>query len=433
MDYNMNYKECRAYLKTLNEKYGISPGLDTIKKLLSLCKNPEDNVKIIHVAGTNGKGSVSTFISYILSAGGYKIGRYISPAVNGYREKIQYIENDEVTYISETDVSRYISLLRKKSEEVYFETKKHPTEFEIETAMAFMAFADWKCDYVVLECGMGGRDDATNAVENKEICVFTTIAMDHTEYLGDTLSQIAENKAGILRKGVRAVSSRQVSEVADVFIKYADRYKASLSFISEYDILESKAEGTVLRYRKKKWNIPLPGIYQAENAVTAIEAVKALDGGKLDINDDIIRKGLNNAKWPKRFEIVKENPYIIIDGAHNPCGIKRLVESINAIFPKSRFYRIGIMGVFADKDVAGMVSGISGVFNEIHTVTAPGMRGLPAEKLSGIIKDITGEKAICHEGMEAKELCSDIINGIYKETEDMVIIIFGSLSLTAEN
>lgn len=430
----MDYNECLTYLKGLNEKYGISPGLDVIKKLLFCCGNPENESRIIHVAGTNGKGSVSTFISCILSEAGYRVGRYISPAVNGYREKVQYVKKGKTTYISENEVCKYINFLKEKSEDIFNEINKHPTEFEIETTMAFMAFSDWKCDYVVLECGMGGELDATNAAENKELCVFTSIAMDHTRYLGSTLSEIAENKAGILRKDVCAVSSIQVKEVSDVLKRCADRFGCSLRFINEYDIVKSDKDGNVITYDKKEWKIPLPGIYQAENAAVAIEAVKMLSKGKFKINDVIIQKGFNNARWPKRFEKVNADPYVIIDGAHNPCGIKVLVESIDKIFPKNIFYRIGIMGVFADKDVKGMAFGIKGVFNELHTVTPPGRRGLSADKLSKVIYEVSGEYSEIHENIATKELCTQITEAVDKEKKcKTVIVIFGSLSLTAEN
>ena len=159
-----------------------------------------------------------------------------------------------------------------------------------------------------------------------------------------------------------------------------------------------------------------------------------LSKGKFKINDVIIQKGFNNARWPKRFEKVNADPYVIIDGAHNPCGIKVLVESIDKIFPKNIFYRIGIMGVFADKDVKGMAFGIKGVFNELHTVTPPGRRGLSADKLSKVIYEVSGEYSEIHENIAAKELCTQITEAVDKEKKcKTVIVIFGSLSLTAEN
>ncbi len=430
----MDYAECLLYLKQLNKKYGISPGLDTVRELLCRCKNPENKSRIIHVAGTNGKGSVSTFIACILSRAGYRAGRYISPSVNGYREKVQYIEKGKAVYISEDEVERYINFLREQAEDIFNKTKKHPTEFEIETAMAFMAFSDWKCDYVVLECGMGGSLDATNAVQNKELCVFTSIAKDHTGYLGATLSEIAENKAGILRKGVCAVSSSQVKEVSDVLKRRAEMSGCDLKFIDGYSIVKSDMEKSVIKYGNRQWNIPLLGEYQAENASLAIEAVKMLPHKRSEIDDDIIQKGLDSAVWPKRFELVHKEPYIIIDGAHNPCGVKALAESINKIFPKDRFCRIGIMGVFADKDICGMALCMAGLFNEIHTVSAPGERGLSAEKLSGILYDVLKENSKAHKNLTAKEVCGDIVRSVKTQNaQSTVIVIFGSLSLTAEN
>lgn len=430
----MDYSECLKYLAGLNEKYGISPGLDTISRLLLSCGCPQDKSRVIHVAGTNGKGSVSTFISYILSAAGYRVGRYISPAVNGYCEKIQYIENNNITYISENEVCRYINILREKSEEIYDRTEKHPTEFEIETAMAFIAFDEWDCDYVVLECGMGGILDATNVIKNKELCVFTSISMDHERYLGNTLSDIAENKAGILTDNICAVSSSQVKEVTEVLIRCADKHRCNLSFIKEYKVLKTGIEGSVIIYDGKKWRIKLSGAYQAENAATAIEAVKVFAKDRFILDDDTIQKGLINARWPKRFEIIRKEPYVVIDGAHNPNGVRMLVKSINELFPKEAFYRTGIMGVFSDKDISGMIAETAGVFNELHTVTPSGKRGLAAGILAEKIHDISGAECIPHDNITAEELCICLESLLDEDKEDnAVIVIFGSLSLAAKN
>lgn len=432
--HEMTYQECLIYLGELNKKYGISPGLDTVKALLSSCGNPEKRSRIIHVAGTNGKGSVSTFVSYILSEAGLKVGRYISPAVNGRREAVQYIEHGRVSYISKDEMCGYISILKDKAKQIHETTGSHPTEFEMETVMAYMAFADWKCDYAVVECGMGGSLDATNAAEDKELCILTSISKDHTRFLGDTLPLIAENKAGILRKNTPAVSARQTKEVEDVLKSCAKKCGCNISFADDCTVLRSDMDGNIIKYSDKVWKIPLPGTYQAENAAVAIEAVTALKETGLDIDDDTIRRGFAGAVWNKRFEIIKKAPYIVIDGAHNPQGIAKLAESIDKIFPKDAFYRIGIMGVFKDKDIPEMISSICGLFDEIHTVTPPVSRGLSADRLSDAIYDITGQPPTAHDGVSAESLCESIAGRISEEErQKTVMVIFGSLSLTAKN
>ncbi len=421
----MIFIEAIEYIEQLNAKFGITPGLDTISEFLERLGNPHDDLKVIHVAGTNGKGSVSTFIAYILSEAGYKVGRYISPAVNGYCEKIQYINNSEVTYISENHVIRYIEYLKSVADEMYNESGMHPSSFELETAMSFIAFKDWECDYVVVECGMGGMEDATNVIDNKELCVFTHIALDHTTFLGDTVEKIAENKAGILRDGVKAVSSEQIESVSMVLKTIADKMNVDITICDNCRIEKSDIDGSTFVYDNKTWNIAMTGMYQARNAVTAIEAVRKLDIG---ISDDEISDGLLNATWPGRFEIIRRKPYVVIDGAHNPDGVKELVSSLNAMFNRDKYKRIAVMGVFADKAVDEMLELLKNEFDEFHTVTAPTGRGMNAKELAKRVKTICNIDVLVHEMPDNKTI-NNIIN--MDTTEDSVIVVFGSLSLQA--
>lgn len=430
----MDYTGCLKYLNAISEKYGICYGLDIVTKLFEKAYNPRIHTKVIHVAGTNGKGSVSSFIAYILSAAGYKVGRYISPAVYGYREKIQYIKNGCVKYITEEEVSRYINTLKGYADAIYEEHNAYPSIFEMETVMAFMAFDDWQCDYAVVECGMGGVLDATNAVRDKELCVFTSISEDHMAYLGNTLSDIACSKAGIMRSHVNAVSAQQNEDVKDVLLEYADSVHCRLVFTGEYHLTDTGMWGSSFEYGKKDWMISLCGRHQVENAALAIEAVHALSDIGENISDEIIRKGLLRTRWPGRFEVINTSPYVIADGAHNPDAVFKLMDSVDVLFPRERYKRIGIIGIFKDKDIDNIINNISGRFEKLHTVTPPGPRGLKAGQLADIINRNTKTMPCVHPDKGVYEVADDIINKM--DTDDLeksVIIIFGSLSLLGKN
>ena len=424
----MNYNECMEYLEEVNRKNGMVMGLEPMRALLKQLGNPEKTVKNIHIAGTNGKGSVSTFIAYILNEMGYTVGRYVSPAVDGYTERVQKLVNGEKSYISKEEVAEYISRIRCISEE-NMKDLRQLTQFEIETAMAYMAFERWKCDYVVLECGLGGSEDATNAVDNKDMCVFTSISKDHTAILGNTEAEIAYNKAGIMRNGVKVVSAVQSGAVSKVLEEYAGRNNAVVRYCDVPQGCIYNIKDTIFEISGEKYTVNMPGTYQPDNASVAIKAVKELSD-KADLSGTMINNALRKAVWPHRFEVISEKPYLIIDGAHNVAGIKVLAESINTLFPADVYRRIGIMGVFADKDTDGMLKNIKGLFEIIHTVTAPGKRGMDAGALAEKIGIITDTGTIVHENMSAHEVSEDIINKtVYGEREKTVIVIFGSLSL----
>lgn len=422
----MNYEECMEYLDNINRSNGMVMGIEPMRELLSQLGNPENNIKNIHVAGTNGKGSVSTFIAYILSEMGYRVGRYISPTVDGYTERIQKLSAGKKKYISSEEVSKYISIIKEVSQHCMTDDRQL-TQFEIETAMAYMAFSDWKCDYVVLECGLGGIEDATNAVDNKEMCVFTTISKDHTAILGNTLTDITENKAGILREGVKAVSAIQLPEVSKTLEEKAGENNTKIKYCDIPYNLSYSVNGTEFEIHGEKYFVNLPGTYQPQNASLAVTAVCYLFDN-IHIERSLISDALKKAVWPRRFEIIANKPYILVDGAHNVNGIEALASSIDNIFPKSIYKRIGVMGVFADKDVDGMIKQIVGIFDEMHTVKAPGPRGMNANMLADKFCRIIGMDAICHTDMSAKQVAEHIISDD-NNNENLVVVIFGSLSL----
>ncbi|MBE5929320.1 MAG: hypothetical protein E7267_08190 [Lachnospiraceae bacterium] len=422
----MNYKDCLDYLNEIDKKYGISPGTENVAELFGCVKKPYRGMHIIHVAGTNGKGSVSSFITYMLNELGYKVGRYVSPVTDGYREKIQYMYKNKVTYISEDEVAQYITALKPYADVI------QNSAFEIETVMAFMAFKEWECDYIVLECGLGGLYDATNAIEEKDLCVFTSISEDHKAYLGDDVCKIAENKSGIMRYDTCNISSAQKESVKEVLCKKAKENRSSIIFPSEYRIIKSGICGNEFEYDGEIWETKLCGTYQIDNAVTAIEAVKALFRND-SIDVDKLKKGLVKTVWNNRFQIVQQRPYVVIDGAHNPDAAAKLACSLNNIFGREKYKRIGIMGVFSDKDVKGILHELSNSFDEMHIVKAPGKRGLKTEKFSEYIKDIMHIVPECHDKC-AKEVIKYVTDNISEGDKDRtVVVIYGSLSLLAGN
>ncbi|MBE5936514.1 MAG: bifunctional folylpolyglutamate synthase/dihydrofolate synthase [Lachnospiraceae bacterium] len=451
----MNYEECMDYLEEINNNNGMIFGLFPMKNMLKYIGNPEKKLRIIHIAGTNGKGSTGAFLSSILSEAGYKVGRYVSPSVDGYRERIQYEKNGIKTYISEEEVARYLTRIKETNEILMPENERSLTTFEMETVMSVMAFSDWNCDYVILECGLGGKDDATNAIDNKELCIFTSISKDHMKILGNSVEEIAYNKAGILRKNVKAVSAVMSEEVMKVLNKVAKEYSTIVercehigNCVFTMDGTDFQLNGVDSKISGTGFHINMPGVYQPENAALAIKAALVLfemnSYNNTDNNNDntlerrfpypyidIIRNGLKKAVWPKRFQVVRSNPYVIIDGAHNVDGIRKLKESIILLCTTKKDSLsdnkpIGIMGVFADKEVEAMLWEIKGLFVEIHTVTAPSPRAMEANVLAGLIDEICDTNAVSHDNMTAMEVCDMLIeNGNNND-----IVIFGSLSLT---
>ena len=327
----MNYNEAMAYLEDSN-RYGSVLGLDSMKALLDRLGNPQDRLKFVHIAGTNGKGSTAAFIASILATAGYRVGRYISPAVFGYKEKIQISERNQTKdssqmlmeppfvtkYIKESNIAEYMDSIKRACDDMTSSGMPHPTIFEIETAMAMLHFLQKKCDVVVLEVGLGGRLDATNIITNTECAVITSISMDHMHILGNTLEQIAAEKAGIIKTGIEVISYEQKPEAENVIRKVCieNQAKFTEANFNHISIIKQDLEGTTFSYEDiNNIHIHLLGKNQVKNAVVAILAVKALQRLGYKISEEDMHTGLFVTQWSGRFEIIKTNPYFIIDGA----------------------------------------------------------------------------------------------------------------------
>ena len=367
----MNYKETLEYIHSVCWK-GSRPGLERTEKLLGMMGNPQNKLKYIHVAGTNGKGSVCSMLSTVLRKAGYKTGLYTSPFVRYFNERMmidgQMISNEELSEITE-----YVKQFADKMEDL-------PTEFELITAIAFEYFSRNKCDIVVLEVGMGGRLDSTNIINTTVLSVITGIALDHTAFLGDTLGKIATEKAGIIKQNTPVVYGGKSLEAYDAISKVAKEKNAILHTAtdSEFANIEFSLRGCTLDTpRFKKLFVSLVGDYQPSNIATALKCLSVLKGVGMKISEEAIRNGMAEVYWPARFEIINEEPLMIYDGAHNPEGLRACVDSIKRFFGDKKVNIIS--GVMADKDVNSMLPVIAEVADEVFTVIPNNPRSMDSK------------------------------------------------------
>ena len=415
----MNEKEAMAFIEDA-AGYGIVPGLDNIRELCRRLDNPQNALKFVHIAGTNGKGSVSAYIASVLKAGGYRVGRYISPVIFEYRERIQVGDRN----ITVKGLCQGMERIKAVCREMVSEGLHHPTVFEIETALGFLYFKEKQCDIVVLETGMGGLMDATNIVENTLAAVITSISRDHMKFLGNSLAEIAAQKAGIIKLGSHAVSIEQPEEVHRVISEKAESLKCPLTFTNVQNIKNAcyglEKQRFDYKYRKKL-EISLAGKYQLENAALALDVIDVLGEKGFPVSEKEVYRGLAEAKWPGRFTVIGRKPCFVVDGAHNEDGAKRLAESIDFYFTNKRI--IYIMGVLKDKEYEKIIGLTAAYADHIITVTPPGNpRALPAYELAKEITAVNPKVTAVDSLEEAVEM-----SALLAEKTD-VIIAFGSLS-----
>ena len=419
---NVTYKEARVYLDEMS-KYGSVLGLDTIRGLLRELGDPQDDLKFIHIAGTNGKGSVLAYTSTVLSKAGYRIGRYVSPTVIGYLEKMQI----DGTWISETEFAELAEEIREAIARLEALGEPLPTLFEVETAMAFLYFKKNHCDLVVLETGLGGELDATNIIKNTICAVFATISRDHLGVIGDTLEEIAQTKSGIIKPGCAVVSARQEEAVSRILRDRAEKEGCSYTE-ADLDNLRVVAEDyksmTVDYKIFRNLKSSLTGAHQRANIATALEVIMTLQNMGYQISEDAVRSGISETIWTGRFTCLQESPVFIIDGAHNEDAAYRLRESVKKYFQDKEL--ILIMGVFKDKEYEKITSILCPYARSVYTIDLPNReRTLSAEGLAESaakycdrVKAEPEIKAAVEDAMkEAKEL-----------PENRAILACGSLS-----
>ena len=419
----MNYEEARVYLDNV-AKYGSVLGLDAMRELLRRLGNPEKGRKIVHIAGTNGKGSVLAFLSTVLTESGYRVGRYISPTLFSYRERIQV----DGEYIEKEPLARLVTRIREASEAMDRDGLRTPTAFEIETALGLLYFAEKKCDIVVLETGMGGRDDATNAIAEVMMEIFASISLDHLGVLGNDLTEIAECKADIIRKNSLVISAFQKEEAAEVLKRTAAERNAKLITVDPGQISDVKygyEEQSFSYGAEKNIRIHLAGAYQIENAALAWEAVQGLRSLGFRISDEAFRRGMEKTVWRGRFTCIHREPLVIMDGAHNEDAAKKLAASIETYFPGRKISYI--MGVFKDKEYEKVIRITAPYAAKVTAVETPGNpRVLPKEELKKVWETFGVPVTTADTIAEA------VKENITSAEKEEIILVFGSLSFLGE-
>lgn len=331
----MKYSEALEYINS-DDKRGHHPGLENIKRLLSLLDNPQDDLKFIHLTGTNGKGSTANFISLLLEEKGYKVGLFTSPHILKLNErfKINHIE------IEDDDFTKYIETIRAITESDILDFI--PTYFEITVAVALLYFRDNRCDYVVFEVGIGGKNDPTNIISTTIASVFTPISLDHTERLGESPELIAKEKSMIIKKDSVAISYKNSPSIDSILTARARELGSDIFFLNDEDIeiIKSDIDGILFKYKGRRISIPILGSYQAYNLSLALLTLEKIG---IDISTDEINSSLKKIAWPARMNKLSDKPIFIVDGAHNEHGFKALFDSISNLKYKKLILGIGIM------------------------------------------------------------------------------------------
>ena len=434
MEKHMTYQEAMQWIED-TKKYGSILGLDNIRALLEKLGNPQEKLQIIHVGGTNGKGSTAAYISTILAAAGYKVGRYISPVIFEYRECIQItkLQEEEIitNYITETEMLNQIELIHSAIQELLKEGKEHPTTFEIETAMSFLHFLEKHCDIVILEVGMGGRLDATNVIENSLCSVLTSISMDHMQFLGNDLGMIAKEKAGILKENGLAICYDYQNEViTDTIRMEAQEKKVTVKYADFSKITSERhsLDGISFSYKNNQHiKLNLLGENQVKNAVLAIEVINGLnESGKLQkkITQNYVYKGLEMTKWNGRFSILSKQPLLIVDGAHNEDAAKSLAKSLELYLPEQKC--IFVIGIFADKEYEKVIKVTAPYAQTIITITPDNIRALPSELLRKCAEQY------CNHVIDGKNIKEGLDKAWQLSENKTPIITFGSLSFVKD-
>ena len=388
----MTYTEALDYIHSINWTF-CKPGLKRISKLCLNLGIPQRDLRFIHVAGTNGKGSFCSMLDSVLRESGLKVGLFTSPYIRFFNERMCI----NGIPISDEELAEITTYVRPVADNM----KDKPTEFELITAIAFEYFYRHQCDVVILEAGMGGRLDSTNIIEKPMLSVITGIALDHTAFLGDTVEAIAAEKAGIIKEGCPVLFGGEDPAAARV-IKATAKEKGSLYLAVNYSVLKivrGTLEGTTFDFGGyRNMEISLLGTYQPRNAAVVICAVKLLRKNGLEISDDALRRGLKKAVWHGRFEILSKDPLMLFDGAHNPQGIASAVESIRYYFGEQKVYVL--TGVLKDKDYTAIAADLSKVAEKAFVMTPDNPRALAAVEYARTLRSFDVD-ATPYESLEA--------------------------------
>ena len=430
----MNYISLIEELK----KRGSVPGLDAIEGLLEELGHPEDNLKVVHIAGTNGKGSIFAYLSSILIAAGFKVGRYISPTISCYEERFQI--NGE--YITKDELARLYNIVEEAMKREEEKTGLKPTLFEVETAISFLYFKEEKVDYALIEVGMGGRMDATNVIRHPELTVISSISYDHQAFLGDTLEEIAWQKAGIIKESCPVVLSENSDEVCKVIEQEATKKKVKCIEIkpTDYEVLSETPYGSTFLWKEQRYETKLPGRHQVSNAVTALAASEYLfrkdyekNNARKAIAEELDEMNVKSAQqggiirtcWPGRLEVLKKEPLFYRDGAHNPDGAKKLAAFLQKYFTNKKI--IYIMGVLKDKEYKKMLRYLMPMAKEVYVFKPKNERGLSAQILADTIKEVADVAVTIESHVNAA-----VFRALDTAKPDDVLVACGSLSFMEE-
>jgi len=431
----MTYPDALSYLGEAR-RFGMKLGLEPMRELARALGNPHDDLRFIHIAGTNGKGSTAAFCESCLRAAGFRVGLYTSPHLVSVRERIQI----DRAPISEADFAEGMEAVRR-----VIESMEDPaaTFFEITTALALWYFGREKVDWVVWETGLGGRLDATNIV-TPEVCIITNIGLDHQQYLGQTLKEIAAEKAGIIKPGVPVISAAEIGEASDVIRERTKSERGALTLVHrdmEVKDLGQSGNKQIAKIDGHIFALGLIGTHQVSNAACAVEAIWQLRTNVINrnrereelysISDAAIERGLANIFWPGRFEILSEKPLIVLDGAHNPAGTAMVVETWRA-FLTARFGWAGheadsrahlVFATVADKDISEMAQLLRPLAREVSLVRLANER---SAEPSQIATSFTGLPFSCYDSV------TTLWHHLVTSDPESVTLITGSLFLVGE-
>lgn len=390
-------------------------GLERTRELLKALGNPQKELKFVHVTGSNGKGSTCAMVDSILRQAGYRTGLYTSPYIQIFRERIR-VDGEDIPAADLASITERVRIIAEKMAD-------HPSQFELVTAIAMEYFRQEKCDIVVLEVGMGGALDATNAIDVPEVAVITNIGLEHTEYLGDTLEKIATVKSGIIKPGCSAVCYDGAPEVTAVVKAVCEEKNVPLTCVDfgELEPMTETLEGQTFRWQGKEYAFTLLGRHQLYNAAVALSTVDALRARGWQISAENVRAGLRLTRWPARLEVLRHDPLCILDGGHNPQCAQALTASLDELLPGRKV--TFLMGILADKDYSQVVDMILPYAREFFTLTPDNPRALSAEDLARELRSRGAQATACAQVEEGVTAAMEAAG------ENGVVVIFGSLYL----
>ena len=410
----MNYEEALEYIHSISWTF-TKPGLERIGELCKRLGNPQNDLKFVHVVGTNGKGSFCSMLDSVLRHASYKVGLFTSPYIKEFTERIR-VGGENIPKDALAEITAYVQPIADSMED-------KPTEFELITAIGLEYFKRSGCDIVVLEAGMGGRLDSTNIIPESLLSVVTGVSLDHTAYLGDTVEKIAAEKAGVIKQGGVAMYCGNDESVKCIIKAKADEMGAKFVHPDKSCLNINRCDLDGCSFDLGEWKnveLSLLGLYQPENAANVIFAVEELRAQGMDIPDKAVREGLKAARWPARFEVLKKEPLIIFDGAHNPEGIDAAVKSIKYYFGDEKV--CVLTGVMRDKDYEYVASRLSEIAKRAFCIKPDNPRALDAAEYARVLTE-KGVSSSHHKSVE--EAFAEAVR--YVRESDSVLVCLGSL------